>query len=137
MTRARFTLGVAILATGIAGGCAHFWTIPGEPLATEEICARAEAAHARSVAPGVGYRTGYLKNRLSAEALYNQAMVDRLAAPGLISQANSLLKQDNRDWMSASDRRSSGPGYWVLRCREARERDEREALDRDTAILTP
>jgi hypothetical protein len=65
--------------------------------------------------------------RLTAQVLYDQAAMDRYAAPALIAQANALVR---------SDRTSSGFNIVnpeAERCRLARKR-EREARQ---AILEP
>ena len=126
--RKHLVLLAPFLVAGFASSCAHFWTIPGEPLTTEEVCERAQPAHVRSAPGGVGYRSLVDKNRLSANALYELAAAGdpRFAFP-LYVQANSLLRQARtyRSDFSMSERRSMGPDYWTVRCRQARERDLR------------
>lgn len=123
----QFGVPVAMMGALLLSACANFWTIPGEPLTTAELCARAEDVNVRSAPGGVGHRSIADKSRLTVEALRNQAASGEYRfAAALYAQANSLiLHPPERSDFSAGERYSSGRNYWKDRCREARERDER------------
>jgi len=123
--RMRFCVPAVPMSALLLSACANFWTIPGEPLTTAELCARAESVPVRSAPAGVGYRSTFSKTQATASALYLQAAADPLSAPALYVQANSLLRSTrtyNRSF-EESHRISSGHDYWSDRCREAQERE--------------
>jgi len=125
--RMPFGVPAAVMSALLLSACANFWTIPGEPLTTADLCARAEDVDVRSAPGGVGYRSIANKSGLTAEALRNQAASGEYRFAGaLYAQANSLvLHPPEKTDFSSSERYSSGRNYWKDRCQEARERDER------------
>jgi len=120
-------LGIGALGlVALAMGCAH-GAATGPRASIHAACDRGRIAADRYAARAAAVRPGP-SARLTAQILYDQAVLDWYAAPALISQANALMR-GARDW---------GSGFNMVnpeaeRCRLARAR-EREAQQ---TILEP